>query len=58
MKMTDEQIQKLLNTKSEIEWNAVCDEIKQANDGNYPNDWYARVMLGGVAYQAQANWNN
>ncbi len=56
--MTEEQIQQLLNTKSETEWNALCDEIKQANGGDYPHDWYVRVIIGGVINQAQANWGN
>jgi len=55
--MTEEQIQQLLSTKSETEWNAVCDEIKRAHSGDYPSDWYTRVIIGGVINIAKANWN-
>ena len=56
--MTETQIQQLLRTKSEAEWNAVCDEIKRTNGGDYPSDWYARVIIAGVINTAQANWSN
>jgi len=52
--MTEELLNRLRNTKSEREWSALCDEIKA--NGGYPADWYARVILSGLAHTAQQNW--
>ena len=46
--LTDTEIQKLKNTTSEAEWNAVCDEIKAARNGEYPQDWYRRIVMSGL----------
>lgn len=29
------------------EWNAACDQIKRSNNGAYPEEWYAQVILSG-----------
>lgn len=55
--LTDEEIIRLKATKSEQEWNDVCDEIKTARDGQYPNDWFMRVMVSGLAEQIKARWH-
>jgi hypothetical protein len=57
MNITIEELQKLRNTKSESEWNAVCDEVKAARGGQYPPDWFMKVMISGLARVVQANWN-
>lgn len=52
--MTEELLDKLRNTKSESEWNALCDEIKK--NGGYPADWFAKVVLSGLMHKTSQNW--
>ena len=56
MNLTDQEIEKLKATKSETEWNAMCDEIKRARGGQYPPDWWPRMMMSGLISQIQALW--
>ncbi len=53
--MTENDLNRLKATKSESEWNALCDEIKNKN-GGYPSDWFAKVVLSGLMASAQNNW--
>lgn len=48
MNLTEAEMDKFRNTKSEREWNAVCDEIKAARNGSYPPDWFAKMMMTGL----------
>lgn len=52
--LTQEEITRLKATKSEQEWNDVCDEIKTARAGQYAPDWWPRVMQSGLAAEIQA----
>lgn len=54
--LTDAEMFRLLGTRSETEWNQVCDAIKQARDGQYPPDWWSRMMLSGVAEEIMCSW--
>jgi hypothetical protein len=45
MNLTSEEIKSLENAKTESEWNKICDQIKVKRDGNYPEDWYEKVVL-------------
>ncbi len=54
--LTEEQLEKLKNSKSEKEWNSICDAIKTANGGEYPKDWFMRVLVSGLASMAKSNW--
>lgn len=56
--MTEEQIEQLRATKSESEWNDACDDVRRENGGQYPDDWFQKVMMGGVYAEARANWNS
>lgn len=40
---------------SEKDWNRRCDDVKAANDG-YPQFWYVKIIMSGLAAKAQANW--
>lgn len=55
--ITEAELTKLEKTKSAEEWNATCDEIKKARGGNYPPNWWAKVMMSGVAAKAKSNWS-
>lgn len=54
MYLTQEEATRLEATKSESEWNDVCDEIKTARAGQYPQDWWPRIMVSGLAAKIQA----
>jgi len=56
MDLTQEEIEKLKATKSEAEWNAVCDEVKSARGGSYPGNWYATVVLSGMMADVSSSW--
>lgn len=58
-------IQKLQNTKSEEEWNKVCDEVKEGvlnktltppYQGEYPSWWFPKVIVSGLAHYQQMRW--
>ena len=44
MKLTQEEKDKLDKTKNEKEWYAICDEIKDRRNGQYPN-YLSREIL-------------
>lgn len=56
--ITDEEIASLRATKNASQWNAVCDKIKKARNGQYPGDWWPKVMASGLNSEIQANWSN
>ncbi len=31
------------------DWNQRCDEVMAANNGDYPNFWFATIVLSGLA---------
>lgn len=57
MNITEAEIDKLKASKNEQAWNAVCDEIKKARAGQYPPDWWAKVMQSGLAANIQDSWS-
>lgn len=36
------------SSTSETEWNKHCNEVKEANNGDYPEWWYMTIIMGGV----------
>ena len=47
--MTQEEVINLMkSSKNPQEWNANCNKVKESNDNNYPNYWYAEVILSGL----------
>lgn len=50
-KLTNAEYLRLLNAQSERAWNAAYDEVKKAHGGQYPFDWWQRVMQPGGAFQ-------
>jgi len=50
--ITDEEIDLLKNSKTEVEWNAICDKIKKSRNGHYPPDWWSKVKLSGIIDEA------
>jgi Flp pilus assembly protein TadB len=56
--LTAEEMVALESTESEEEWNAVCDAVKGARYGQYPYDWYDKVLRSGLAARKQEDWEN
>jgi len=54
--LTEQDIDDLRNTKTEQEWDSVCDRIKAAHKGSYPADWYPRVLASGFAAAVFRGW--
>jgi len=50
--MTDDDptwtLNALKQAETDAEWNAVCDRVKAANGGDYPSDWYEKVIKTGI----------
>lgn len=53
--MTEEEIKQFENSTNEQHWNQLCDAIKRKY-GGYPQNWYASIILSGVAARAKAKW--
>lgn len=49
--LTDAEYRELVATSTEEEWNASCDRIKAARGGEYPSDWFPRMMVSGIVGQ-------
>lgn len=54
--LTDAELEALSASKSEEEWNKICDDVKRARGGGYPPDWYQRVLASGLATKMQIEW--
>ncbi len=60
----DEILTKLKATRSEDEWDNLCDEVKEytkdlppeQRSGQYPSWWFKEVIASGLIYLAQYNW--
>ena len=55
-KLTDAEIIDLGKTRNEREWGEVCDRIKAARGGNYPREWFRRIVVSGFMAQTQRSW--
>lgn len=55
-KLTDEEFKDLTSAKNEEEWNAAYDRVKEARQGQYPRDWWPRMMLSGVMRRVFDSW--
>jgi len=47
--MTKEEVINLMkSSKNSQEWNANCDIVKESNNKNYPNYWWAEIISSGL----------
>ena len=53
----DQVVELMLSSKSEDEWNQNCDKVKAEFGGNYPDFWFAKIIIGGIFQDAKANHN-
>ena len=49
MNITESELTALDAATTATDWNAVCDQIKRSRGGQYPPNWYAVVVLSGMA---------
>jgi len=56
MNLTDQELNALKNSKNETEWNSICDQIKRARSGQYPPDWFPKVLATGLIQTVQLGW--
>lgn len=54
--LTFNEIEAFKNTTSEKEWDALCDRVKQARNGQYPNNWYSEIVASGLMENASSKW--
>ncbi len=47
--LTKDELDLLETSRTEAEWDSVCDMIKADRGGAYPPDWYPRVLASGLA---------
>jgi hypothetical protein len=46
--LTNNELQKLKDATSVSAWNQACDDIKEIRLGNYPSDWFQKVIQSGL----------
>jgi hypothetical protein len=48
MNLTDDEMRMLQEAELPEEWDEACDAVKSARGGQYPPDWYSRVLQSGM----------
>ncbi len=56
MNITDAELKMIEDCRSEQDWNNACDAVKRARNGQYPSDWWAKVMQSGLARRVMAKF--
>jgi hypothetical protein len=56
MILQDDELDSMKAASSEQEWNSACDAVKGRRHGEYPPDWYERVILSGLLANVRRNW--
>jgi hypothetical protein len=46
--LTEAELETLKACRSDDEWNDACLAIKKAHGGQYPYDWYGKVLATGL----------
>ena len=54
--LTPQEEARLDASSSMKEWSDACQAIKAARNDQYPEDWWDRVMMSGIARRAEARW--
>ena len=57
MKITHEELQRLEDCQSAQDWADACDAVKEARDGQYPDDWWDEVKLSGMMDRVLGRWD-
>jgi hypothetical protein len=56
IRLTDSEYASLENCQSDVEWNSICDRIKEVRGGIYPSDWFPRVLASGLMRRVSSRW--
>lgn len=56
MNLTDEEYAALNLVTTEASWFEVCAMVKERRGGEYPNDWYLRVIASGLLVKITARF--
>lgn len=56
MNITDEELKMLEKCQSEDDWNDACTEVKRPRNGQYPSDWYPKVLASGLMQRVAARF--
>jgi len=51
-----EVVELMKTSRSEVEWNANCDRVKEACGGDYPSFWYTAIVMSGVMDSVRCTW--
>jgi hypothetical protein len=55
--LTEEEFAELESCETEAAWFDICQRVKAARGGQYPNDWFPRVVCSGLARERIARWS-
>lgn len=47
----NQAIELMKSSTSKEDWNNKCDQVKAANGGQYPEWWYAEIVISGLCDQ-------
>lgn len=56
--LTEEEFAEIQSCESEAVWFDICRRVKEARGGQYPNDWFPRVVNSGLASERIALWSS
>ena len=56
MKITEQELESLEACQSKQDWSDACDAVKEAGDGQYPDDWWDKVKLSGMMDWILGRW--
>lgn len=56
MKLTDSEFESLNGAASEAEWTEAIRLVKLSRGGEYPSDWYARILAPGIPTMVAARF--
>lgn len=57
MNITEQELQMLEDCQSKQEWSEACIAVKDARDGQYPDDWWDKVKESGMMDRIMARWD-
>jgi len=56
--LTPEFLSKLRATKNAEEWSVLVKGMLVSNGGDYPTDWFEKVMASGLTAECEKNWGD
>ena len=57
MNITEQEMSAMVDCKTECEWNDLCDKMKSERGGQYPPDWYAKIIATGFISKKASSFN-